>query len=77
MNRGYGRAYAWVAAVWLIGCAGDDTDPNSDTCKKLRAQYDEAKLLRDQAASYGPWGDTQVTDVLLTQFVNKHWGCFH
>ena len=69
------RALAAVVALAMaLGCAADDTDPDSDTCKQARAQYIKVKLLRDQAASADI--PTTAVDVQLAELVNKHWDCF-
>lgn len=78
MNSSYRvLAAAFACIAWGAGCAGDDTDPDSDTCKQIRSQYIKAKTLRDEAAAIAPNVSTAEADAALAELVNKHWACFH
>lgn len=80
MKRSYPlrmRLCAAIVPLWLVCCAGDDTDPDSDACKEIRAQYLKAKTLRDEAVRLSPGISTALVDVKLAELVNEHWACFH
>lgn len=63
-----------VAACSCVGSDDDDDDDTTDDCVPVRSRYIEANVLRARlAAAHQP---TESADLLLAEYINRHWECF-
>ena len=65
---------AWYLLL-AAGCLGsDDEDDDAEDCVSVRSKYIAVNVHRARLAQAGE--PTESTDLLLAEYMNRHWECF-